>query len=243
MHRDKDNSSAVVPALDVQLDVGGTAVHYHNTDHTYGDSGVHKPHGGHGSPTPSRSVNFAGEEILGPGSSRRFPRHSVSVGNSICENVEQCDRSPRSSGSFMDNLSVGTCSQGSFGAGSHVSYRGNSPRGSFTSDNLTSHHEAPPPSFTEVESDRRMTVPNLSSPRLLENDTSSESTSAISVILKDTALNPSMTGTNKPCQPQLSPVGSQHTASLHDSSSGSIASGVCETTVLIDGTSITSGSS
>ena len=59
-YRDKDNNSAIVPPLEVHVDVISSTVQYHRGGSVEStDNGQSKTSGSHGSPTSSRSVNFA----------------------------------------------------------------------------------------------------------------------------------------------------------------------------------------
>ena len=58
--RDKDNNSAIVPPLEVHVDVISSTAQYHRGGSVEStDNGHGKSSASHGSPTSSRSVNFA----------------------------------------------------------------------------------------------------------------------------------------------------------------------------------------
>ncbi len=194
--RDKDNNSAVVPPLEVQVDINASSASYRNS--ACAGDGSAKTTPAHGSPTSSRSVNFLGEDGMAPVNrgSKRYKRQSVSVGDSIHEHSET--NLERLSGiNFVDDPSIdGALAQeihrggimrassppGSSTTSYNVSFAG-TPRSSISSDNVGARKSSigPGPVLTEVESDRpgRMSggdVEHLGVHRCPSGSTSSDST-------------------------------------------------------------------
>ena len=90
-YRDKDNNSAIVPPLEVHVDVISSTVQYHRGGSVEStDNGPSKTSGSHGSPTSSRSVNFATTDESSTRRSKRSENSCVDI--LICISITLIDR-------------------------------------------------------------------------------------------------------------------------------------------------------
>jgi len=248
----RDRDSAVIPPLELQVDIGGATAHYHSDGDKPKEEIISgRIKNGEESPTSGHSFGYSTDDV--PSSSNHyFNPHCASTGSAFCDKIDGVRPSSHASVSFVDNMSTTGCLQKGSTLVDHGKVQDSktsSPDGNFVIDSLSLHQtSAPLASFTEVQSDRPIGTSAFDDGGC-EKESSSESTSTgiISIIQKTPFVGPKMM---RPIQIQHfseddSTIASecQEHASTNNSTSSSLASGICETTVLIEGASMSSSSS
>ena len=210
--------SAIVPSHEVHLDVTGTSARYlhgstsHGLDTTSRPSTTSALPSSQGSPTSTRSVNFAGDEVIEytVPCSKRYKRQSLSVGDSIYEHAEGAGDGLGALGlaSNMSNLDAiprGPSSPPGLASAplqisASCSLTHASPRSVTSADNLLDPRVCPSRfcegGITQVENDRpsHHLVPGR--PRLDSTSTDSTSVETVSIMPDSTASSVTLTHQN-----------------------------------------------
>jgi hypothetical protein len=191
--KDKDNQSAVIPPLEVHVDVVSNTARYRHGSGS-ADPGTARS-AGNGSPTSSRSVSFIGDEIINGqyGRTKRYKRQSLSVGDRIHEHAERnlerlSIRSFNEGDCTMENgvrQKAGALVSPSQESACSSSSHPGSPPCSTSYESMASHQEAPGDMASvailpEVDSDRPIIY--MGNQPYLESSSSESSTETVSLV-------------------------------------------------------------